>query len=184
MVKNLPAMQETRAWFPGQEDPLQKAMAIHFSILACRIPWTEEPGKLPSPAHHSRTLTLPLLQPTEFSAAPLIHCVPANRQSSTHTICSAWNPIVVHLLIFCFDCAAFGILVPWSGIEPVSHAVEMRSLNHYHQGNPTVNSFKMPLRHYSLWEALFYPQSWPGFLLSNSTVPCAFFCHNTCLSVV
>ena len=48
MVKNLPAMQETRAWFPGQEDPLQKAMAIHFSILACRIPWTEKPGRLQS----------------------------------------------------------------------------------------------------------------------------------------
>ena len=47
-VKNLPAMQET--WFqsPGWEDPLQKGMATHSSILAWRITWTEEPGGLQS----------------------------------------------------------------------------------------------------------------------------------------
>ena len=46
MVKNLPAMQET--WFRslGWEDPLEKGMAIYSSILAWRIPWTEELGKL------------------------------------------------------------------------------------------------------------------------------------------
>ena len=44
MVKNLPAMQET--WVPslGPEDPLEKGMATHLSILASRLPWTEEPG--------------------------------------------------------------------------------------------------------------------------------------------
>jgi len=46
MVKNLPAMQETRVQSMGQEDPLEKGMATHFSILAWRIPWTEEPGRL------------------------------------------------------------------------------------------------------------------------------------------
>ena len=47
-VKNLPAMQET--WFRSldQEEPLEKAMATHSSILAQRIPWTEEPGGLQS----------------------------------------------------------------------------------------------------------------------------------------
>ena len=42
MVKNLPAMQET--WFRslGWEDPLEKGIATHFSILAWRVPWTEE----------------------------------------------------------------------------------------------------------------------------------------------
>ena len=49
MVKNLPAMQETWVRTLGQEDPLEKAMAIHFSVLAWRIPWTEEPGRLYSP---------------------------------------------------------------------------------------------------------------------------------------
>ena len=39
-VKNLPAMQETQAQFLGQEDPLEKGIAIHISILAWRIPWT------------------------------------------------------------------------------------------------------------------------------------------------
>ena len=44
MVKNLPAMQETQIISLGWEDPLEKEMATHSSILAWRIPWTEEPG--------------------------------------------------------------------------------------------------------------------------------------------
>ena len=43
-VKNLPAMQETWVQSLGQEDPLEEGMATHPSILAWRIPWTEEPG--------------------------------------------------------------------------------------------------------------------------------------------
>ena len=46
MVKNLPAMQETRIQSLGGEDPLEKGMATHSSIVAWRIPWTEEPGGL------------------------------------------------------------------------------------------------------------------------------------------
>ena len=48
MVKNLPAMQETRVRFLGWEVPLEKGMAIHSSILAWRSPWTEKPGGLQS----------------------------------------------------------------------------------------------------------------------------------------
>ena len=48
LVKNLPAMQETWVQFLGWEDPLEKEMATHSSILAWRIPWTEEPGSLQS----------------------------------------------------------------------------------------------------------------------------------------
>ena len=44
MVKNLPAMQETRIQSQGWEDPLKTGMATPSSILAWRIPWTEEPG--------------------------------------------------------------------------------------------------------------------------------------------
>ena len=44
MVKNLLAMQETWVQFLGQEDTVEKGMATHSSILACRIPWTEEPS--------------------------------------------------------------------------------------------------------------------------------------------
>ena len=46
MVKNLPAMQETQVRSLGWEDALEKGMATHSSILAWKIPWTEEPGRL------------------------------------------------------------------------------------------------------------------------------------------
>ena len=48
MVKNLPAMQETQVQSLGSEDPLEKGMATHSSILTWRIPWTEDPGGLHS----------------------------------------------------------------------------------------------------------------------------------------
>ena len=48
MVKNLPAMQKTWVQSLGQEDPLEKGMATHSSILAWRILWTQEPGGLQS----------------------------------------------------------------------------------------------------------------------------------------
>ena len=48
MVKDLPAMRETQVQSLGREDPLEKEMATHFSILVWRIPWTEEPGRLQS----------------------------------------------------------------------------------------------------------------------------------------
>ena len=46
MVKNLPAIQETCVWSLGWEDPLEKEMETHSSILAWKILWTEEPGRL------------------------------------------------------------------------------------------------------------------------------------------
>ena len=56
MVKNLPAKQEAWVHSLGQEDRLEEGMAIHSSMLACEIPWTEEPGGLQSMgsqrAHH------------------------------------------------------------------------------------------------------------------------------------
>ena len=50
-VMNLPAMQETQVLSLGQEDPLEKEMATHSSILVWRIPWTEEPGGLSMGSH-------------------------------------------------------------------------------------------------------------------------------------
>ena len=47
-VKNLPAVWETQVWSLGQEDHLERGMVIHPSILAWKIPWTEEPGRLQS----------------------------------------------------------------------------------------------------------------------------------------
>ena len=46
LVKNLPEVQKTLLQFLGQEDPLEKGKATHSSILAWRIPWMEEPGRL------------------------------------------------------------------------------------------------------------------------------------------
>ena len=54
MVKNLTAMRETGVRSLGREDPLEKGMATHSSILAWRVPWTEEPSKRARmvPRHH------------------------------------------------------------------------------------------------------------------------------------
>ena len=48
MVKNLPEVQETWVPFLGWEDPLEKEMATHSTILAWSVPWIEEPGRLQS----------------------------------------------------------------------------------------------------------------------------------------
>ena len=60
-VNNLPAMWE----LPGWEDPLEKGMATHSSILAWRIPWTEEPGKY-SPWDHKELDATERLTHTQY----------------------------------------------------------------------------------------------------------------------
>ena len=55
MVKNMPAMQETRVQSLGWEDPLEKGMTTHSMVPAWRIPWTEEPGELQSMGSQSQT---------------------------------------------------------------------------------------------------------------------------------
>ena len=61
MVKNLPAMQKTWVRSLGKEDPLENGIATHFSILAWRIPWTEEPGGLQSMGSQRVDILTPLL---------------------------------------------------------------------------------------------------------------------------
>ena len=56
-MKNLPAMQGTPVRFLGQEDPLEKEIATHSSLLAWRTPWTEEPGGLQSMGHRESDMT-------------------------------------------------------------------------------------------------------------------------------
>ena len=77
MVKNLPAMQETWIWSLGREDPLEKGMATHFSILAWRIPWTEKPGGLQSVGsqrvRHDLATTITKIHIGEGNGNPL-HC--------------------------------------------------------------------------------------------------------------
>ena len=55
MVKNLSTKQETQVQSLGREDPLEKGMATHCSLLAWRAPWTEEPGRLQSTGSQSQT---------------------------------------------------------------------------------------------------------------------------------
>ena len=57
LVNHLPAMQETWIRFLGWEDPLEKEMATHSSILAWRIPWTEEPDRLQSMGSQESDMT-------------------------------------------------------------------------------------------------------------------------------
>ena len=54
-LRRLPPMRETWVWSLGREDPLEKEMVTYSSILARRIPWREEPGRLPSRGSQSRT---------------------------------------------------------------------------------------------------------------------------------
>ena len=61
LIKNLPAMQETWVWSLDQEDPLEKGVATHSSILASEIPWTEEPSGLQSMGSQESDLTYPPL---------------------------------------------------------------------------------------------------------------------------
>ena len=58
-VKTLPVMQEMHIWSLCRDDSLEKEMTVHSSILAWRIPWTEEPGGLQSMGLQSQTRTLP-----------------------------------------------------------------------------------------------------------------------------
>ena len=83
LLKSLPAMQETWVQFLGWEDPLEKEMASHSSIVACRVPWTQEPGGLPSmgpqepdmteqlSAHSTRGHSAPVL--LKHSAGPTVN---------------------------------------------------------------------------------------------------------------
>ena len=57
VLKNLPAMQEPWVLSLGQEDPLEKERATHFSILAWKISWREEPGRLQSMSHKELDMT-------------------------------------------------------------------------------------------------------------------------------
>ena len=58
MVRNLPAMWETQVQSLGREDPLEEEMATHLSILAWRIPWTEQPGRLQSMAIRKHSVSI------------------------------------------------------------------------------------------------------------------------------
>ena len=80
MVKNLPAMQETQVRLLGREDPWEKGMATHTSILAWRIPWTEEPGGYSPWGHREPDRTeRQTLSPSLLESGLQVHLGPAER---------------------------------------------------------------------------------------------------------
>ena len=83
-VKNLPAMQETWVHFLGWEDPLEKEMATHSSILAWRTPWTEQPGRLQSMG--SRRVRHSL---SDFTFTFYFHAL--EKKMATHSSALAWR---------------------------------------------------------------------------------------------
>ena len=89
-VMNLPAMPETQVWSLGHEDPLEKGMATHSSILSWRIPWTEEPGRHSPLGPKEWDTTERLTHP--FSAANIL--------PSEALFAGSWTP---PLLSPCFD---------------------------------------------------------------------------------
>ena len=74
-VKNLLVMQETQVQSLSQEDPLEKKMAIHSSILAWRIPWTKEPGGLESKGSRRVTHDLATKPPQNYICVCVKMCV-------------------------------------------------------------------------------------------------------------
>ena len=84
-VKNPPAMHETQAWFLGQEDPLEKGMATHSSILAWRILWTEEPGGLQLWLKPTWVYSLTFLDPWQVSLFLGLYQLLAAPVSSAHS---------------------------------------------------------------------------------------------------
>ena len=93
MVKNLPAIQETWIWSLGWEDPLEKKMTTHSSILAWRIPWTEEPGKLQFSSVQSLS-HVQLCDPMDCStpAFPVLHQFLELAQIHVHWGCDTRQP--------------------------------------------------------------------------------------------
>ena len=75
MVKSLPVRQKTWVWSLGKEDPLKKGMVNHSSILACRIPQTEEPGRLYSPWDQKQSDTTEPLTLSLSSAKKKKNCI-------------------------------------------------------------------------------------------------------------
>ena len=95
MVKNLPAIWETRVQSLGQEDPREEEMATHSSTLAWRIQWTEEPGGLQSMGSQSgtrlsNTFTFFRRKKLTFNSVPSVdpgRCEAFSYQSFTVTLC-------------------------------------------------------------------------------------------------
>ena len=82
-MNNPSVMWETQVRSPGQEDPLEKRMATHSSVLAWRIPWTEEPGRLQPMGSQSWTRL------SDFTFTFHFHAL--EKEMATHSSVLAWR---------------------------------------------------------------------------------------------
>ena len=119
VVKNLPTMQETWVWSLGKEDPLEKGMATHSSILAWRTPCTEEPGRLQSMgsqrAGHDWTTHTDYIQPIwgkNLKKVDICICI---------TESSGWTPKTNTALLINYNIKWFFFLSNFSQIRCGSH---------------------------------------------------------------
>ena len=96
-LKHLPPMQKTQVWSLGWEDPLEKEMATHSSILAWRIPWTEKPGRLQSTGPQSRTwlsdFTFPFIGSSKKQKS--------SRETSAYVLLTVSKPLTVWITANC-----------------------------------------------------------------------------------
>ena len=140
VVKNLPAMQETRVWSLDWEDPLEKEMATHSSILAWRIPWTEDPGRLQSLGLQRIRLNWATNTFTSFFYLVASHSSLCSKLMSFNTNFSWWsagNDFVAHSIfflpigLFCLISNSFFLCLPspcsfcpthWGCVSPWTHS--------------------------------------------------------------
>ena len=110
-LKCLPPMRETWVRSLGREDPLEKEMATHSSILAWRIPWTEEPGRLQSTGSQ-RVGHIDMNPPQVYTCSPSLlppHTIPLGHLSAPapsiqyHALNLDWQ-FVSHMILYRFQC--------------------------------------------------------------------------------
>ena len=123
MVRSVPAVQETWVWSLGQEDPLEKEMATHCNILAWKIPWTEEPGRLQSTG--SRRVRRDWAQHSTRYRSSLLFICKLNLESHFYTVFPVFRislplglSLFLILLYFMFDWNSVSLPGSWFSVLP------------------------------------------------------------------
>ena len=130
-VKRLPTIQETRVRSLGRKDPLEKEMATHSSILAWKIPWTEDPGRLQSKSLVLQRVGHDWATSLHFTSCyhgVTAHLFPTLYLVSTHRDKSGLELLVFFVYLFFFGHMARDTLVPWPGIKLESPELKARVL--------------------------------------------------------
>ena len=163
MVKNLPAMEDTRVWFLDWEDPLEKGMATHLSILAWRIPKTEEPGGLQSVGsqgvgHEWLTHTLGLLLLHTQPSQPSLKCFSTD-PAFLRTLVLSWAQMTQsdQALLFS-NLFTSWVLLPYNPASLSFHILES-------QGPPTSEPLHLLLLPYGWLFSPLHQPSYPHSLL-------------------